>query len=164
VRAAEDAEFTAFVAGSAKRLLRLAYLLTGDRHAADDLLQGALERTYRRWPRVYGDGAPEAYVRRALINGATDRWRRRGHTSESALGDVDVAQDDAGESIVTHDAIMRAVKRLPTGQRAVLVLRYFEDMTEAQTAAVLGCSVGSVKSQHARALAGLRAQMPAGRP
>jgi RNA polymerase sigma-70 factor (sigma-E family) len=164
VRAADDAEFSAFVAASAKRLLRLAYLLTGDRDAADDLLQGVLERTYRRWPRLLREGAPEAYVRRALVNGATDRWRRRSRTAESPLDDLDWSVDDQGDGVVVHDAVIRAVRGLPLGQRAVLVLRYFEDMTEAQTASVLGCSIGTVKSQHARALSRLRALMPAGRP
>jgi RNA polymerase sigma-70 factor (sigma-E family) len=164
VRAADDAEFSAFVAASAKRLLRLAYLLTGDRDAADDLLQGALERAYRRWPRLLRDGAPEAYVRRALINGATDRWRRRSRAAETPLADLDWSAADPGDDIVAHDAVIRAVRGLPAGQRAVLVLRYFEDLTEAQTASVLGCSIGTVKSQHARALSRLRALMPAGRP
>jgi RNA polymerase sigma-70 factor (sigma-E family) len=169
VRAADDSDFTDFVAGSSRRLLGLAYLLTGDRYAAEDLLQGALERTYRHWPRLNRDGVPEAYVRRALVNAATDRWRRRKGVVEVELADEQrVAADDhlaadGTEASIARDALVRAVRELPTGQRAVLALRYFEGLTEAQTAAVMGCSIGTVKSQHAKALTRLRTLMPSGR-
>jgi RNA polymerase sigma-70 factor (sigma-E family) len=162
MRAADDADFTDFVAGSSRRLLGMAYLLTGDRHAAEDLLQGALERTYRRWSRLNHDGAPEAYVRRALVNASTDRWRRRNGVVEVDLAGISLAQDDKSEAIGARDAVMRAVRELPSGQRVVLVLRYFEGFTEVQTADLLGCSVGTVKSQHARALAQLRLLIPSG--
>jgi RNA polymerase sigma-70 factor (sigma-E family) len=163
VRTADDADFTAFVAGSSRRLLGLAHLLTGDRYAAEDLLQGALERTYRSWPRINRDGAPESYVRRALVNASTDRWRRRRGVAEVGLGEARLAEADPSDLTASRDALMRAVRELPAGQRAVLVLRYFEGLTEAQTAAVMECSVGTVKSQHARALARLRTLMPSGR-
>jgi RNA polymerase sigma-70 factor (sigma-E family) len=163
MRARDDADFTAFVAGSSRRLLGLAYLLTGDAHAAEDLLQGALERTYRRWPRLSRDGAPQAYVRRALVNGATDRWRRRRGVVEVDLTHVSLIETDRSSELADRDALMRVVHTLPSGQRAVLVLRYFEGLSEAQTAAVIGCSVGTVKSQHSRAIARLRTLIPSGR-
>jgi RNA polymerase sigma-70 factor (sigma-E family) len=163
VRAADDADFTAFVAGSSRRLLGLAYLLTGDRYAAEDLLQGALERTYRGWHRINRDGVPEAYVRRALVNASTDRWRRRRGVVEVDIGQARLAEPDGSDLTVARDALMRAVHELPAGQRAVLVLRYFEGLTESQTAAVMDCTVGTVKSQHARAIARLRTLVPSGR-
>lgn len=150
-------EFTAFVAGAGGRLLRLAYLLTGDRYAAEDVLQGALERTYRRWSRLRRADGIEAYVRRAIVNAATDRHRRR---REEPLADTDLAAPRDPEDIERRDELIRAVMTLSVGQRSVLVLRYFEDLTEAQTADALGCSVGTVKSQNARALARLRDLLP----
>jgi RNA polymerase sigma-70 factor (sigma-E family) len=163
MRAADDADFTAFVAGSSRRLLGLAYLLTGDVYAAEDLLQGALERTYRSWSRVNRDGVPEAYVRQALVNAATDRWRRRKGVVEVEHVDGRLSEPDGSEQTAARDALMRAVRELSAGQRAVLVLRYFEGLTETQTAAVMGCSIGTVKSQHARAMSRLRTLLPTGR-
>jgi RNA polymerase sigma-70 factor (sigma-E family) len=163
MRAVDDADFTEFVAASSRRLLGLAYLLTGDRGAAEDLLQGALERTYRHWSRLSHDGTPEAYVRRALVNASTDRWRRRKGVLEVELDPNELLQDDETDLVGNRDALLRAVRALPSGQRAILVLRYFEGLTEVQTADVVGCSVGTVKSQHARALAQLRVLMPTGR-
>jgi DNA-directed RNA polymerase specialized sigma24 family protein len=143
VQPADDADFTAFVAGSGRRLLGLAYLLTGDRRAAEAALESALERTYRRWHRLNREGVPEAYVRKALVDTATERW----HWRRPARSD---GSDDS-------PALLRAVAALPAAQRVVLVLRYFENFTDQQTAALLGCSVGAVGSQHARAIARLRA-------
>lgn len=162
MRRDDDEDFTAFVAGSSHRLLRTAFLLTGDRGAAEDLLQVALERAYRRWPRVRGMASPEAYVRRALINAATDRWRHRHGVIEEAL-DLDRLVADDTDVVAARDEVFRAVRLLPVGQRAVLVLRYFDDLTEVETADVLGCTVGTVKSQHARAIARLRELLPAER-
>jgi RNA polymerase sigma-70 factor (sigma-E family) len=143
VQPADEADFTAFVAGSGRRLLGLAYLMTGDRGAAEAALDSALDRTYRRWPQLNREGVPEAYVRKALVDTATERWRlRRPARSEPA--------DDS-------PALLQAVAALPPTQRVVLVLRYFESFTDQQTAALLGCSVGTVGSQHARAIARLRA-------
>ena len=165
MRSVDDADFTAFVAGASRRLLRSAYLITGDVGAAEDLLQTALERAYRRWSYCRRQGTPEAYVRRIIVNAATDGWRREQVLRNVRLSDAQVpALDDARlESLPVREALMARLRELPVGQRAVLVLRYFDDLTEAETARTLGCSVGTVKSQHARAMARLRQVLPDGR-
>jgi len=164
MRAADDADFTAFVAASSRRLLRTAYLITGDPYDAEDLLQTALERAYRRWPSIRRTDVPEAYVRRMVVTAAIDasRWRR---VDGATLDDAQLpGQHDSGvEEMPGRLALLALVRQLPVGQRAVLVLRYFDDLTETETARVLGCSVGTVKSQHARAMARLRDLM-AGQP
>jgi RNA polymerase sigma-70 factor (sigma-E family) len=151
--------FEEFVAGASTRLLTLALLLTGRQRAeAEDLLQDVLERAYRRWSRIIRNGGPEPYVRQMLVNAAVDRGRRLRRRPEAPLA-VDVADraavDQAGQH-ADRDLLLRALAGLPPRQRAVLVLRYFEDLSEAQTAAVLGCSAGTVKSQASRALSRLR--------
>ena len=161
MRPVDEADFTAFVAGSSRRLLRGAYLITGDLDEAQDLLQTALERAYRCWPSVRRSEVPEAYVRRILVNLAVDRWRVR-RVKTVAL-DEDLLpglEDREVEGVPARSALLACVRQLPVGQRAVLVLRYFNDLTEAETARVLGCSVGNVKSQHARAMARLRELVP----
>lgn len=165
MRSSDDADFTAFVTGASRRLLRSAYLITGDLGAAEDLLQTALERAYRRWSHVRRHGAPEAYVRRIIVNAATDAWRRQRGRGSVPLDEAHVpAADDAAlAALPGRDALIDGLRRLPAGQRAVLVLRYFDDLTEAETARTLGCSVGTVKSQHARAVARLRELLPDGR-
>ncbi|WP_261566496.1 SigE family RNA polymerase sigma factor [Frankia gtarii] len=158
MRERDERAFEEFVAHSGDRLLRSAVLLVGDRGAAEDLLQGALERTYRHWPRV-STGQPEAYVRRVLVNAAASRWRRRRIREvpwEPATAGV-AGQPDHAERLVQRDGLIQALLTLPVRQRAVLVLRYLDDLPEAEVAAVLGCSVGSVKSQASRGLARLRA-------
>jgi RNA polymerase sigma-70 factor (sigma-E family) len=158
----EDAEFAAFVSAASRRLLRTAYLITGDAEMAQDLLQTALERAYRRWARVRRSGVPEAYVRRVIVNAAADTWRaRRGvQTVEFDESLLTPPPDVAVEGLLTRDALLACVRELPAGQRAILVLRYFDDLTEAETARALGCSVGTVKSQQSRALARLRQLIP----
>ncbi|MCW2759809.1 MAG: subfamily polymerase sigma-24 factor [Marmoricola sp.] len=147
-----DAEFRAYVDGTSGRLLRLSFLLVGDRHAAEDLLQDVLERLYVRWPKVQD---PDAYARRALANAATNRWRSRARRPETALlAHHDVAAPETAPS--RRDELVVALGQLPNGQRAVIVLRYLEDLSVEQVAAVLGCSTGTVKSQTARALPRLR--------
>ena len=158
----EDAHesFEDFVSGSSARLFTMALLLTGRHRAeAEDLLQGVLERAYRRWRRIYQGGDPEPYVRQMLVNASADRWRLLRRRSEEPLGAAraDPAAGDAAAGIADRDLLLRALAVLPARQRAVLVLRYYSDLSEAQTAATLGCSVGSVKSQSSRALARLRA-------
>ncbi|EIV91707.1 SigE family RNA polymerase sigma factor [Frankia sp. QA3] len=155
MRERDERAFEEFVAHSGDRLLRSAVLLVGDRAAAEDLLQGALERTYRHWPRVSA-GQPEAYVRRALVNAAASRWRRR-IREVPWEADTAVGQPDPADRLVQRDGLIRALLTLPVRQRAVLVLRYLDDLPEAEVAAALGCSVGSVKSQASRGLARLRA-------
>lgn len=165
MRADEELAFGTFVAGAADRLLLSAVLLVGgDWAAGEDLLQGAFERTYRHWPRI-ADGQPEAYVRRALVNGATSRWRRlRARVTEVPLVvdgewtvDMATAGADPADRLAQRDGLVRALRALPPRQRAVLVLRYFDDLPESQVAAAMGCSVGSVRSQASRGLARLRA-------
>jgi RNA polymerase sigma-70 factor (sigma-E family) len=168
MRAAEDDDFAAFVAAASGRLLRTAYLITGDVEAAQDLLQTALERAYRRWSRIQRTELPEAYVRRVLVNAATD-GRRAGRRlrivpfEESVFGQVaGLAESggDAADGLASRGALLECIRELPPGQRAILVLRYFADLTEVDTARTLGCSVGTVKSQHARAIARLRQLIP----
>jgi RNA polymerase sigma-70 factor (sigma-E family) len=164
------ASFEDFVEAASAWLFTMALLLTGNNRAdAEDLLQGVLERAYRRWRRICRSGDdPAPYVRKMLVNASVDRWRRLRHRPEEPLGPEEAGapaapwqggspagRDEAG-LVADRDLLVRALAVLPAGQRAVVVLRYFEDLTEAQTAAVLGCSVGSVKSQASRALARLR--------
>jgi RNA polymerase sigma-70 factor (sigma-E family) len=154
------ASFEDFVDAASPRLFTMALLLTGHNRAeAEDLLQTVLERAYRRWRRICRGGAdPAPYVRKMLVNASVDRWRRLRHRPEEPLGPggTEPAAGDESSLVADRDLLLRALAVLPPGQRAVLVLRYFEDLSEAQTAAALGCSVGSVKSQSARALARLR--------
>jgi RNA polymerase sigma-70 factor (sigma-E family) len=165
VPSASDADFTAFVAGASRRLLRSAYLISGDAGVAEDLLQTALERAYRRWCHVRREGAPEAYVRRIIVNTATDWWRREHRLRSVPLDDSSfpAVNDLRLDSLNVREQLLAGLRQLPLGQRAVLVLRYFDDLTEAETARTLGCSVGTVKSQHARAMARLRELLPDGR-
>ena len=155
MRGEDEADFEAFVAASSHRLLRTAYLLAGDLHAAEDLLQSALERTARRWTRI--SGVPEAYARTTIANLATDRWRRRSARPAEVFTDPPehVGSDFVAE-LVIRDVLIRALNQLTRRQRAVLVLRYFDDLTEPETAAALGISVGTVKSCASRALDRLR--------
>jgi RNA polymerase sigma-70 factor (sigma-E family) len=155
----DEASFEEFVAGSSARLFTLARLLTGGNRAeAEDLLQGALERAYRRWGRISRRRDPERYVRQMLVNASVDRWRRLRRRPETALATAGPGPcaADATAAIADRDLLLRGLAALPPRQRAVLVLRYFEDLSEAQTAATLSCSVGTVKSQAARGLARLR--------
>jgi RNA polymerase sigma-70 factor (sigma-E family) len=145
--------FDAFVASSSDRLLRTAYLLCGDRGHAEDLVQTALMRTARQWRRA--SVAPEPYARRVVVNLAKDRWRQLARRPIEAPLEIDVtARDDA--SFDDRDALLRAVRGLASGQRSVLVLRYFDGLDVEETAAALGCTTGTVKSQTSRALENLR--------
>jgi RNA polymerase sigma-70 factor (sigma-E family) len=151
----EDA-FRDFVVGRSASYLRTAYLLTGDWGHAEDLLQTALAKVYRAWGRLRDHDNLDAYVRRVLVNTQTSWWRRAwkaeqptGSIPESAAPDALGASDD-------RDRLRRALLDLPPRQRAVVVLRHYEDLPEAEVARLLGCSVGTVKSQSARGLAKLR--------
>jgi len=151
--------FREFVTARGTALSRTAYLLTGDHQLAQDLLQQALARTAVHWPRVLAGGNPEGYVRRVMVNERTSWWRRRRYTE--VPGDPpSPAVEDQADSAVRRIAIARALRALPPRQRAVLVLRFFEDLTEAQAADALGCSVGTVKSQTHDAIARLRRLAP----
>jgi RNA polymerase sigma-70 factor (sigma-E family) len=156
VRDASEAGFTEFVRDRSTALLRTAVLLAGgDRGHAEDLLQGVLERMYVRWDRI--DGPPEAYARSALAHAAVNRWRSRRRRPELPLiTDAGPVAGDPAATVDLRDALVRALLTLPPRQRAVLVLRYFDDLPEGDAARALGCSVGTVKSQTSRALARLR--------
>jgi RNA polymerase sigma-70 factor (sigma-E family) len=157
--AGSDAEFAAFVHARSAALLRLAVLLTGDRQDGEDLLQTTLVKAYQSWWRLRRPDRAEAYVRRILVTSVIS-WRRRRAAREWATDRVP-DQPVAGPSAVVSDRVVlrEALRSLSPGQRAVLVLRFYEDLSERQTAELLGCSVGTVKSQTARGLAALRRQV-----
>jgi RNA polymerase sigma-70 factor (sigma-E family) len=153
----DEADFTDFVTHRAASLLRTAYLLCGgDRPAAEDLLQDVLERAYPRWRRI--KGKPEPYLRAALANAAANRWRSRSRrVNEVALDAASaVTRPSPEQQIVNEDQVVRALRQLPARMRAVLVLRFYDDMSEADVAKALRCSLGTVKSQTSRGLARLR--------
>lgn len=150
------AAFDAFVAVSSDRLVRTAYLLCGDRGHAEDMVQVALMRTARRWRTA--SEQPEAYARRVVVNLAKDRWRSLGRRPAELPLEID-PEVPATSALLDRDQLVRAAQTLPDGQRAVLVLRYFDDLSVADTAAALGCSTGTVKSQTSRALENLRAAL-----
>lgn len=157
----EGREFSEFVAGALPSLLRFGYVLTGSPQAAEDIVQDALARSLRRWRRVRADD-PVAYVRRAMVNAHVTRWRR--WDSRVRLGDVpEAGQEDT--SLLRRDdwdLIQRALAALPRRQRTVLVLRYLEDLPDSSIAAILGCRLGTVRSQASRGLAALRPLLAAG--
>ncbi|HEX7106194.1 MAG TPA: SigE family RNA polymerase sigma factor [Acidothermaceae bacterium] len=152
----EPPGFRDYVAARQRALLRTARMLTGNQHTAEDLVQATLERVWPRWSRVVRDGEPDAYVRRVLVNTYSTWWRRkwRGETPTSELPDV--AAPDAFAEADLADALRRLLPSLTPRQKAVVVLRFYEDLSEAATAEALGCSVGTVKSQTSKALARLR--------
>jgi RNA polymerase sigma-70 factor (sigma-E family) len=158
--AGSDADgFRAFVEAQWGPLTRTAYLLTGDRGRAEDLVQSVLEKVHRRWARIGGLDAPDAYVRRAMVNTAIS-WRRRRRVTEVPLLGTDApAGSDAYQQVEQRQQVIEALRALPPRMRAVLVLRYFEDLGEADIAATLGCSVGTVKSQASRGLDRLRVHL-----
>lgn len=151
-----DAEFAAFVRASSPELGRVAWYLCGDPVRAEDLLQHALLRTYLAWGRVR-DGDPVAYTRRILANSRIDTWRKdRRETLTAPLAMPDPASDDGAAARAERDRLGRALRALPTQQRRVVVLRHLLGLSEAETAAVLGVSLGTVKSTASRGLARLR--------
>jgi RNA polymerase sigma-70 factor (sigma-E family) len=148
-----DTAYAAFVEAAWQRHLRLALLLTGDRWQAEELLQDSLVRIYERWRRLARTGDLDAYLRKVLVNNHTSAWRRRRRENLFAsVPDVVVHDGPSPDAL----AIREALRALPPRQRAVVVLRHYEDLPEREIARVLGCTVGTVKSQHAKALAKLR--------
>jgi RNA polymerase sigma-70 factor (sigma-E family) len=150
------AELERFLAERADHLLRTAVLLTGSREAGEDLLQTAVERLFRRWRQF--DGNPEAYLRRTLCNLATDGYRRAGRWRQKERllrTGLRYGQDVTGD-VDLRDALVRLLTQLPARQRTVLVLRYWEQLTDAEAAAVLGCAEGTVKSAASRGLTRMR--------
>nr|WP_203748056.1 SigE family RNA polymerase sigma factor [Catellatospora bangladeshensis] len=154
-------EFREFVTARSAALLRTAYLLAGDWATAEDLLQTALTKTYLAWKRLGQIEAVEPYARRVLVNTATSWWRRRWHGERPTEFLPERAAPDNLEEQLERDVLWKHVKALPARQRAVLVLRFYEDMSEAQTAALLQISPGTVKSQTSRALGTLRQRLAA---
>ncbi|MET8180093.1 SigE family RNA polymerase sigma factor [Streptomyces sp. NPDC005336] len=157
--AAAFPSFTTYVRARGPVLLRTARSLTSNACDAEDLLQTALTKTYIAWERIEDHNALDGYVRRALVNTRTSQWRKR-KVDEFAFEELPepdpVPAPDPAEQQVLRDTMWRAVLRLPDRQRAMVVLRYYEDLSEAQTAEVLGVSVGTVKSAVSRALGKLR--------
>jgi RNA polymerase sigma-70 factor (sigma-E family) len=153
-RAVADLEL--FLADRGEHLLRTAVLLTGSKETGEDLLQAALERLLRRWPTI--EGNPEGYLRRTLYHLAADRWRQQSawrrqlRLLRPGLG----AAADPFAEVEARDSLVRLLRQLPPRQRAVIVARYWEQLSEAESARVLGCSVGTVKSATARGLRRLR--------
>ena len=155
-------EFDSFVRGRTPALLRAAYLLTGDQHLAEDLVQSALARTHRHWSQLHHEGNAEAYTRKVMYHLQVSWWRRP-KVAESMTGDLPEPRrggHDFADTASTRLTLRRALLKLTPKQRAVLVLRFFEDHSEAETAELLGIALGTVKSQTAKALARLRAVAP----
>jgi RNA polymerase sigma-70 factor (sigma-E family) len=150
-------DFRSYVAARSPALLRTAYMLTGNRSDAEDLLQTALAKTYLSWDRIRAREAVDGYVRRVLVNTSTSWWRRRkvDEVVTDELPEPGTGRD-ASADLDLHDALWTALAGLPKRQRAMVVLRYYEDLSEAETAQVMGVSVGTVKSTTSRALSRLR--------
>ena len=154
----EREDFDDFVAARGGALWRSAWLLTGDTFKAEDLVQTALAKAWPHWERLSRDGSFEPYVRRVLFTTYVAWWRRRWNAEivSDRLPESDGRERDESGRVVQHRDLVSALAELPKGQRAVVVLRYFDDRTESETADLLGVSVGTVKSQASRALATLR--------
>lgn len=152
---ADDADFSEFVAARSRHLLHVAYLLTNDVNRAQDLLQEALARSWFAWRRITG-ADPEAYVRKVMVNVYVSGLRRKSSAEITTASLAEHGHGDATETVERRIQLIAALRRLPPRQRALIVLRYFEDLSEAQAADTLGCSIGAVKSQTSRALARLR--------
>ncbi|ROO50758.1 RNA polymerase sigma-70 factor (sigma-E family) [Micromonospora sp. Llam0] len=158
--------FEDYVAARGPALVRLARLLTGDRHRAEDLTQEVLGRAYVRWRSISRTDRPDIYIRRMLVNANTSWWRRRSSRETPATAElINTALDrsavhrpghDPGTAAAEHDAMWRLVSGLPERQRAVLVLRYYEDLDDASIAEILDCSAATVRTHAMRALAKLR--------
>ena len=153
--------FEEFAATRGPGLLRLALMLTGNPQDAEDLLQSAFVAALRHWDRVQGAGQPNAYVRRIVVNEHLSRRRRpRLHQNVSSATDLAGADPDSSQALASRDAAWQLLATLPPQQRAVLALRYYEDLSDAQIAELLGCSPATVRSNASRALATLRLALP----
>ncbi|HEX9354891.1 MAG TPA: SigE family RNA polymerase sigma factor [Streptosporangiaceae bacterium] len=151
-----DERFTAYVRDRGEHHLRVAVLLTGDWHAAQDLVQESLVRLYRAWPKLRLDGDPDAYLRRIMVNTHRSWWRARWRreTPAGELPDAVIADFADGQAFAA--LVRQALQALPRRQRAAVVLRYCADLPEAEVADLLGCSVGTVKTHTHRGLRALR--------
>ena len=151
-----DGEFREFMSARWPVMVRLAYGLTGDQGHAEDVAQAAFTRAYASWSRVRRSGDPDAYVRQIVINQNRNRFRKRRVAERLTDSPPELAADDAAREYDERSALVAALQRLGPRQRAVVVLRYWMDLTEHETATALNCSVGTVKSQASRALTALR--------
>jgi RNA polymerase sigma-70 factor (sigma-E family) len=156
-----EAQFSEFVAARQQALLRTAYLLTSELHSAEDLVQISLAKAYLAWDRLRDPRAVEAYVRKIMVNEHTSWWRRAWRRNERSTDEVPESPsvEDDPAAFERRDAMWELVQTLPPKQRAAVVLRYYEDLSEAETARILGCSIGTVKSQTHRALGALRTRL-----
>ena len=154
-----ESDFEVFIRERATELFRLAVVLTGDLTAGEDLLQAVLEKVYARWSAGHPPDNPDAYTRTALVHAARRLWRRRSADRELLVSEPpETAMGDAGTDDLLRVALLHVLATLPLRQRAVIALRYLEDRSEAETASILGCSVGTVKTHAHRALRRLRAE------
>lgn len=155
----DERKFREFVGARSKALVQTAYLLTGDWEHSRDVVQTALAGLARRWGQLAEPEHAEAYVRKAIYHAHVDRTRRlswRRERTTATVPDSAAERSDPADQVAVRRDLMAALRRLPPGQRAVVVLRYFEDRTDADIAAVLGISTGTVRSQHHKALRALR--------
>jgi RNA polymerase sigma-70 factor (sigma-E family) len=159
MRTSDEDAFRDFVVGRSPSYLRTAFLLTGDWGHAEDLLQTSLAKVYRAWGRLRDHDNLDAYVRRVMVNTQTSWWRRAWKGEQPTGTLPDRPGPDATATTDDRDRLRRALLTLPARQRAVVVLRHYEDQSEAEVARLLGCSAGTVKSQCARGLAKLRAAL-----
>ena len=157
-----DARLSDYVRGQWPQLVRYATALCGDPAEAEELVQSALVRVALRWPFVRDKDNPDAYVRRAIANGYLTAWRRVRKHEVTVAEPPELLAADRTAGVDDVMTVRRALATLPPRQRAVLVLRYLEDRSEQQTAEILGCSVGTVKSQASKALGKLRAVVDGG--
>ncbi len=146
MRQSDEDGFTDFVLTHSAALFRTAYLMTGDYQRAEDLLQTTLVRVYQRWPRVKAMDWPLAYARKVLVSQEASWWRRRSSHETTLLLLDEPVRGDRTEEVAEHERVWRAVLSLPARQRAVTVLRYYEDLSEAQIAEALDIAPGTVKS------------------
>ncbi len=144
-----------------QRLVRTAYLLTGDRQVAEDLVQNALASVLVSWRRLWDVADLDAYLYTALVHARSRWWRHRSRREVPSERVPELPTDDETSRLDRHEDLVAVLNTLPPRQRQALVLRYYEDLTEVQTARVLGCSVGTVKSQTARALDKMRRALAA---
>lgn len=158
-----EQDFRVFVQEIAESLHRTAYLLCGDWHQADDLVQEALAKAYSNWRKVQRADNPSAYVRRILINESRRTWRRNRHSAaQSGVYPADFAEADMSDDVVNRAELVEALQSLTARQRATVVLRFLEGLSERETATTLRCSLGTVKSQTSRALVKLKSVLNRG--
>lgn len=160
MKRSERDEFDAFVLGAWPRLFRTAYALTGNKPDAEDMLQNAFAKAYANWRKVSRADSPEAYVHRIVANETMTAWRRRWrHVEHSTDAPPDASTPGHAEVVSDRSTMWKAIQELPPRQRAVVVLRYYEDLSEKEIAVILGISPGTVKSQASRALKALHAHL-----